>query len=133
MAIAVRNDAPVLDRLVTLHFADGYYNNFGEWQQQTRDSPTWACRMDLKVDTVSTPYGELEAGGAVYLIRWLNVRAGTVSQTERTGGVAYTADARPAIVALTDDIGCRNVYGVEEPDGYRQRYLMIRCAGTRRR
>ena len=121
MAMTVQHDAPVLDRLVTVRFADpGYFDRNGDWHEQTRDEVTWAARLDLKVDDQPTGSGVIEVGGAVYLIRWIDV-----SFSKGGGG------NRPAIIGLRDGVGFRNVIGVENPTGYRARYLEIRCAGTK--
>ena len=130
--MTVDKDAPVLDRLVTVRFADpGYYDNFGDWQEQTRDEIMWAARVDLRVDVISTRSGAVEVGGAIYVIRWLDVRFGHPAETVQIGAVLHTADARPAIVGLKDSVGYRKVIGVENLEGYRGRYLEIHCAGTR--
>ena len=122
MAMTIlQHDAPVLDRLVTVRSADpGYYDRNGDWHEQTRDEIMWAARVDLKVDAQPTDSGVVEVGGAVYLIRWIDVSFIKVADGNR-----------PIIVGLRDDVGFRNIIGVENVTGYRGRYLEIHCAGTR--
>lgn len=134
MALTVSDrNAPVLDRLVTIRLAapGGYYSDppsnthtgdIGDWYEHTRDETVWAARVDLKVDVVQTNMGAVESGGAVYVVRWFPV---SYVRTERS-----TGQEPPTITMLRDDVGWRNVYGIAELDGYRKRYLEIRCAGT---
>ena len=96
---------------------------FGEFiRGQVDTMRVWAARLEFDVTVTPTEMGRIETGESVYLIRWLDV-AFTLAERDR--------NAKPAITALHDEVGSRNIVGVGNWPGYRGSYLVVRCAGTR--
>ena len=119
---AISRDAPILDRVITLILEyQGYRDGFGEFRSKREQHKVWAARQDIDVDVMPTDKGRIEAGRAVYVVRWFD-HAPTTSEK---------INLRPAIVGVQDEIGYRTVTGIHEVVGYRGRLLTIICEGTR--
>ena len=119
---ATSRDAPVLDRVITLILEyQGHRDGFGEFRSKREQHKVWAARQAIDVDVEPGEKGRIEAGRAVYVVRWFD-HAPTASEK---------INLRPAIVGVHDEIGHRTVTGIHEVVGYRGRWLTIICEGTR--
>ena len=119
---ATSRDAPVLDRVITVILEyQGYRDGFGEFRSKREQHKVWAARQDIDVDVMTTGQGQIEAGRAVYVVRWF----------DHAPKASEKINLRPAIVGVQDEIGYRTVTGVHEVVGYRGRLLTIICEGTR--